>query len=199
MGEKKEDTIGKEVVEEVLDKIIKDTEDAVKDLEIMKDLENHIVEVDGEKKKLSRKQELFCRLYATEREFFCNGVQSYIEAYDIDVRIKGQYNIAKKGAYDNLTKGYLLKRIDELIELGGLNDQMVDKQLKKLITQDADFRAKATGIKEYNQLKARITKHIDIKSGGKEIGGFNYVKPKQDEANNNTDNNANDKTGSSVE
>jgi len=200
MVEKKEnsDNINKELVEEVIDNMIKDVEDQKKDLEIMKDLHGHIVEIDGEKIKLSSKQELFCRLYATEREFFCNGTQSYIEAYEIDLTKKGAYQSARASAYENLTKPHILKRIDELIELGGLNDQMVDKQLNKLITQDADFRAKAIAIKEYNQLKSRITKHIDVKSGGKEIGGFNYIKPEQNDTDNNTDNQANDQTRSSM-
>jgi hypothetical protein len=38
-----------------------------------------------ENPKLNPKQELFCELYATDREFFGNGVQSSIEAYDVSV------------------------------------------------------------------------------------------------------------------
>ena|SRR5215203_294398 len=34
--------------------------------------------------KLNPKQESFCKLYATDREFFGNGVESYIEVYNPD-------------------------------------------------------------------------------------------------------------------
>lgn len=39
--------------------------------------------------KLTPKQLLFCRLYASDREFFGNGVQSYIEAYHINPTAPG--------------------------------------------------------------------------------------------------------------
>ena len=39
--------------------------------------------------KLTPQQELFCQLYAGDREFFGNGVQSYIEAYKVDTTKKG--------------------------------------------------------------------------------------------------------------
>ncbi len=188
-----------EKVEEIVDEEFADQDEDIVDnpkADIYSNLTDHKVELDGKVYKLTGKQELFCRLYATEREFFCNGVQSYIEAYDLDVGKKGTYNDAKANAYKMLTKGYILKRIDELIELHGLNDQMVDKQLEKVIAQDGDLKAKVQGIKEYNNLKARITKQVDIKSGGKSIGGFNFVKP--NDKDNNADNNTDDQTGSSV-
>ena len=39
--------------------------------------------------KLTPQQELFCQLYAGDREFFGNGVQSYIEAYNVDTSKPG--------------------------------------------------------------------------------------------------------------
>jgi hypothetical protein len=110
--------------------------------------------------KLNPKQELFCQYFASDREFFGNGIQSYVEAYDIDLTKKGAYNTAKVNAHRLLTKANILVRIDELFEAGGLNDSFVDKQLEKLITQDAEYSAKVAAIKEYNQLKQRITKKI---------------------------------------
>ena len=62
-----------------------------------------------------------------------------------------------------------MERIDEIFEAHGLNDQFVDKQLEKLIVQDADFNAKMKAIAEYNKLKARITEKRDITSGGEKI------------------------------
>lgn len=110
------------------------------------------------KKKLLPKHEMFCKVYASE-EFFCNGVRSYMKVYK-----DSSYTAARVSAYDLLTKPNILARIDELIEDGGLNNSFVDKQLKKLITQDADFGAKNTAIKEYNQMKRRTdtTKTINI-------------------------------------
>lgn len=119
--------------------------------------------------KLTPQQELFCQLYAGDREFFGNGVQSYIEAYGVDTSKPGWYTTARAGAHENLTKPHILERIDEIFEAHGLNDQFVDKQLEKLIVQDADFNAKMKAIAEYNKLKARITEKRDITSGGEKI------------------------------
>jgi hypothetical protein len=129
----------------------------------------HELEKNEEGEKLTLQQELFCKLYASDREFFGNGVQSYIEAYGIDTSKPGAYNVAKAGAYENLTKPYLLKRIDELLELQSLNDQAVDKELAFVIMQKADLSAKTAAIREYNKLRARITEKIDHTTKGKEF------------------------------
>lgn len=118
---------------------------------------------------LNEKQELFCQYFASDREFFGNGVQSYIEAYDLDITKKGAYNVAKANAHRLLTKADITTRINEIFEASGLNDTFVDKQLEKLIIQDAEMGTKLNAIKEYNALKQRITKHIDIKSDGKPL------------------------------
>lgn len=115
--------------------------------------------------KLTPQQELFCQLYASDKEFFGNGVQSYIKAYGIDTSKPGWYGSAKSGAWENLTKPYILERIEEIFEAHGLNDTFVDKQLEKLIVQDADFNAKMKAIQEYNKLKARIIEKKDITAG----------------------------------
>lgn len=114
------------------------------------------------KRKLNAKQEKFCKLYSSDKEFFCNGVQAYIEAYN--PKKKGNwYNSAKASAFNLLTKTDILDRINELMELRGLNDTYVDKQLEKLITQDADFKTKLGAIKEYNELMKRIKKQLEVK------------------------------------
>ena len=43
-----------------------------------------------------------------------------------------------------------------------LNDQFVDKQLAKMILQEDDKKVKVQAIKEYNNLRARITKNINV-------------------------------------
>lgn len=120
-------------------------------------------------KELNLKQKLFCEYFASDKEFFGNGVQAYIEAYGIDISKKGAYNVAKANANRLLTNADILKYIDELFEAHGLNDTFVDKQLEKLIIQDAEFGVKLQAIKEYNVLKQRITKKLDMTSGGEPI------------------------------
>lgn len=111
---------------------------------------------------INEKQKKFCELYANSEEFFANGVESYIEAYS-PKRIGNWYNSAKASASRLLTKVNILDYINNLLELRGLNDPFVDKQLELLITQNADFKSKLGAIKEYNQLKTRIRKELDIK------------------------------------
>ena len=108
-------------------------------------------------KNLTAKQEYFAQLYASDREFFGNGVESYIEAYDFDMTKKNAYNVAASAASRLLRNVSVLARINEIMELGNLNDEFVDKQLAFVITQNADFGAKIQGIREYNKLKRRIT------------------------------------------
>lgn len=119
--------------------------------------------------KLNEKQELFCKLFASDREFFGNGVQSYIEAYDIKLDKPNAYKTALAASSRLLSNVKITARINELFEARGLNDCFVDKQLEKMITQDADFKAKMSAIKEYNALKNRITKQVDLTSGGERL------------------------------
>ena len=114
------------------------------------------------KKKLNPKQELFCQLYSSDQEFFANGTQAYIEAYDIDVSKKGAYEAARVNASKQLTKANILNRINELLELRGLNDPFVDKQLEFLVTQNAELGTKLQAIKEYNKLKSRILEKSEV-------------------------------------
>lgn len=108
---------------------------------------------------LSREQILFCQLYTT-REFFGNGTQSYIEAYNINTMDPGAYIGAVTSASRLLTKAYIMQYINYLLEdVLGVNDAFVDKQLVFLITQNADLRAKMAAIKEYNILKNRVERN----------------------------------------
>ena len=112
------------------------------------------------KSKLNLKQKLFCKYYATDREFFGNGVESYVAAYN--PKHKGNwYNSARTLAYELLTNIDILNEINSLLEGDGLNDSFVDKQLKMLLTQNADLRTKLGAISEYNKLKVRIIKKIE--------------------------------------
>ena len=119
--------------------------------------------IDIPKKKLTKKQELFCKLFATNREFFGNGTQAYAKAYNIDITKKGKLSVAKTSASRLLTYDYISDYINKLIDIGGLNDKRVDKELLFLIEQNANFNVKLGAIKEYNSLRKRIIQREEIK------------------------------------
>lgn len=117
----------------------------------------------------SVKQEMFCKLYATDRTFFGNGVEAYLEVYDIDRSKANWYKTACACASRLLSNAKVYNRINELLESGGLNDAFVDKQLLFLISQQSDLGAKTNAIREYNKLKSRITDKLDLTSKGKKL------------------------------
>lgn len=127
---------------------------------------------------LTENQKKFCENYVS-KEFYGNGVQSYINAYSIDITRKGAYESAKISAYDNLTKPNIVKYINSMLESEGLNDSFVDKQLLFLIQQHAEFSSKIAAIKEYNKLKQRITEKSEVKISG-ELPIENWIKNNAD-------------------
>lgn len=130
---------------------------------------------EGSRGILTVQEELFCNIYASDKELFGNGVQSYIEAFDITVgKGKGMmsYDTCKYMAHKLLTRPKILKRINEIYEGRGLNDAFVDKQLEKLITQDAEFRPKLGAIQEYNKLKKRTTDEVKHVHAFSDISGM---------------------------
>lgn len=140
--------------------------------------------------KLNARQELFCQLYAKDREFFGNGVQTYIEVYEPDQKKPNWYNAACSAASQILSNTKVINRINEILEECGLNDAAVDKQLAFLITQHADFTNKLGAIKEYNKVRQRITEKIDHTSKGEQIQvvELKYVTPDKPDGTSNTDN-----------
>jgi hypothetical protein len=116
-------------------------------------------------KKLTLKQKKFCELYSGNSEFFGNGVQSYLSAYNVDMNKPNAYVIAKSGARENLTKPHILSYINELLE-AEINQVFVDKQLGMLIIQNADLPTKLGAIREYNKLKGRIINRLDHTTAG---------------------------------
>jgi hypothetical protein len=127
---------------------------------------------EGAKSKLNPKQEKFCQLYVS-KEHFANGTESYCEAYGIDLSEQpNRYNAVRAEASKLLTNGNILSRINELLDLAGLNDQFIDKQLLFVIMQNADMGSKVSAIREYNKLKQRITDKLEAKlqlAGGFDI------------------------------
>jgi hypothetical protein len=105
---------------------------------------------------LNERQEKFCQLYATDREFFGNGVETYLEVYDIDKSKPNWYKTACAAASRLLSSVKVIERIQSILELNGLNDAYADKQLHFLLSQFSSFDAKMSAIREYNKLKQRI-------------------------------------------
>ena len=74
------------------------------------------------------------------------------------------YKAARACASRLLTNANILSRINELLDIF-ITNEIVDKNLGLVILQNADFHAKVAAIKEYNQLKNRITQKIEAKIG----------------------------------
>jgi hypothetical protein len=134
---------------------------------------------------MNAQQEKFCELYASNAEFFGNGTQSYITAYDVKVgQGKGftSYDTCRYRAHELLTNHNVLKRIDQLLEAAELNDTFVDKQLGFLVAQNAEFRPKLGAIQEYNKLKKRTVDtmhHIHAFSDIKNLSDKELEKEKE--------------------
>lgn len=113
------------------------------------------------KKSLTLKNKLFCKYYATDVEFFGNGVQSYIKAYGINTDKQGSYSTASSSAKNLLKKHHILAYINEIMSETGFSDQFADKQLSFLMTQNAELGTKLGAIREFNALKKRIIKKME--------------------------------------
>lgn len=130
---------------------------------------------------LNIRQETFCQLYAGFGEKSClnNGTLSYIQAYSIETatsrmlrKWKGKkypaywdyemgYKSARVSAHDLLTKPNIRARIYQLFKLLFSAD-VVDSELLSVILQDGDAQAKVAAIREFNNLKGRITKKLKL-------------------------------------
>lgn len=64
---------------------------------------------------LTKRQELFCQLYATDTEFFGNGVQAYLEIYDIDREKPNWYKTACAATSQLLSNIKVCHRINDLL------------------------------------------------------------------------------------
>lgn len=115
---------------------------------------------------LTPKQELFCKYFVSE-DFYGNGVKSYCIAFGLNNEDQKDYNLAKARASELLTNSNILSRINQELDLAGLNDNFVDKQLLWCINQSADINSKVKAIEAYNKLKQRIEqKQLQIEARG---------------------------------
>lgn len=143
-------------------------------------------------KALKLNQEVFCQNYSgcSDRSFMSNGVLSYLNAFNIDtvttkIRYKAipkssknpngrpsywdytpEYKVSKSQASILLTKPNIRLRIHQLFKILFSTD-VVDNELLNAIMQMEDWKAKVQAIREYNELKGRITKKIKLSGGVK--------------------------------
>lgn len=124
---------------------------------------------------LTLKQEMFCQFYCCNEETRFNATQSYAHAYGYDLEtsdteeIRDEYtgDIIKKSERRRLenicwaSSKTLLRNTKIQARITVLfnemkRDDIVDREMMKLILQWADNRAKQDMIKEYNKLQQRI-------------------------------------------
>lgn len=118
-------------------------------------------------KGLNHQQEEFCQLYiGKDTELFGNGAQCYLAVYGAEYLLKNKkpmnYLVAIAASSRLLANVKVLDRINQLLETGGFNNENVDKQHLFLINQHADFKTKMAAIKEFNELKQRVTKKLEL-------------------------------------
>lgn len=134
-----------------------------KQKKVTKKLAKQIIkDIIDERTKLNVKQEKFCQLYATDAEFFGNGVESYVEAYNPDTSKPNWRKTAYSSASQLLRNIKVITRVNEILEETGFSDEFVDKQLSFLIAQHASFDTKLGAIKEYNKLRQRIIERHEV-------------------------------------
>ena len=134
--------------------------------ESLKDIEElwKIKKIDSEIiwEKLTPRQEKFCQLYTTDTSCFWNWVTTYLEVYDVDTTKPHWYKNACSLASRLTSNAKVYNRINELLEEQGLNDEFADKQMLFIMSQHTDLSNKLWAIREYNRLKQRVLKKIEL-------------------------------------
>ncbi len=127
---------------------------------------------------LTQQQELFCKYYTTKGHLFDNATLAYAEAYQYDlpkdengkiIVESKDYNTCSALGSRLLVNDKVKARIQALF-LALLNDQTMDARLGEIVVKGKDTDA-IQGLKIYNDLKQRITKKLDITSGGRPLSG----------------------------
>jgi phage terminase small subunit len=136
----------------------------------------------AEEYEVTMKQELFCQAWV---DSVGNGTQSAFIAFDIvgkelleldkkdlteeqKVIIDKGYKTASTMACEYLRKPSVIKRIDEIIEERGFNDEAVKREHFKLL-KEGDETVRMRAIESYYKLKGKITDRQDITSGGETL------------------------------
>lgn len=148
-----------------------------------------------EDKEVTLKQEIFCQSWV---DSIGNGTQSALIAFDIigkelldaedppkpkdkesikeweeEIKLlrlekKRIFNVAGAMATECLRKPNVIKRIDEILEERGFNDDSVKREHFKLIKSSKD-EVRMRAIDSYYKLKGKITDKFDHTTNGKEL------------------------------
>ena len=128
---------------------------------------------------LTQQQELFCRAYTSKGEHFNNATLAYAEAYSFDlpkdengkiIISSKDYNTCSVSGSRLLLNDKITNRIRTLF-LEYLNDNEMDSRLAEIATKGKHTDS-IQALKIYNDLKNRITKHIDITSANRPLAGL---------------------------
>jgi hypothetical protein len=142
-------------------------------------------------RELTPEQELFCRAYTREGDTFSNATSSYAEAYGYDLASldtkreldENNKEILGTSEYDKaeavcansgsrlLRKDYIIKRKNELLALLFDEDSVSDARLQQIIIRGSDSNA-INAIKHRSELKARVTKKLDITTSGRPLANL---------------------------
>jgi phage terminase small subunit len=106
---------------------------------------------DAEDKVLNLEQMRFVEFYtALGSDTYGNATQSYLKAYNCS------YVTAKSNSAQIIKKPHIIEAINMQLEIQGLNDVTVDRELFSTILQNKDLSSKMAGIREYNKLRKRV-------------------------------------------
>ena len=128
---------------------------------------------------LTPEQEQFVINYTTKGDFYSNGVLSYANAYGyaLNYREDGKpdskdndYSTCNACASRLLQKDNIKARIQE-IYLSMWNENAVDARVSEILHKGQEANS-IQAVKIFNDLKQRITKKIDLTSGGRPLGGL---------------------------
>lgn len=112
--------------------------------------------------KLTPRQLKFCEYYTmADKNFFGNGVECYLEIYNINQSKPNWYKTACAAASRLLSNVKVCEHISSLLETGGFNDQNVEKQHLFLINQFSDLKTKKASLDSYYKLKGKFIEKIE--------------------------------------
>ncbi len=107
-------------------------------------------------KRLKPKEELFCQYYAKSSLSFGNARKSYALAFKKKSITQKQKEVCDVLAWRLLSKVHIYSHCQELLN-EKIDDEIVDKELAKVIQQGENLHAKVSAISEYNKVRGRIT------------------------------------------
>lgn len=110
----------------------------------------------GRGKVLSPKDEMFCQYYCKSGISFGNARRSYALAFSKECQTEKQKKVCDVLSLRLLGKVIVHTRCQVLLN-EKISDDVLDKELAKVIQQDENLHAKVSAISEANKVRGRIT------------------------------------------